>query len=180
MTRSRLVVFASTLIVGAGALTAVGALYLDPARAAVGPLPAEGLALPADSRFVIGIDVQRFVASPFYVALRRGHAKAQPEAFAEMEEKTGLNPERDVDRVVHRGPRGAPGMKKDRGVALIVGRFDRYKLGRAIETHKGVTTKNHQGTPVYLFNEETRRARPRWPSSTTTRWSWARRRAWRR
>jgi hypothetical protein len=49
-------------------------------------------------------------------------------------------------------------MKKDPGVAMISGRFDRYKLGRMAETRPGVTTKNHQGTSMYLYNEETKGA----------------------
>ena len=156
MNRSRLVVAASTFIVAAGALTAVGALYLDPARAAVGPLPAEGLALPADAQFVMGIDVRRFVASPFYARFGEEHAGIRPQAFAEMEEKTGINPERDVDAIYVAGRKGAEGKRHGGdGVVIVVGTFDRYKVQRAIETaKKAPTTANFQGTPVYLFNEE--------------------------
>jgi hypothetical protein len=155
MNKSRLVVLASTLIVGAGALTAVGALYLDPARAAVGPLPAEGLALPADSQFVMGIDVRRFVASPFYARFAQEQMAARPQAFAEMEEKTGINPERDVDALYVAGRKGATGKGRDGdGVVIVLGTFDRYKVSRAIETsHKGATSTKYQGTPVYLFEE---------------------------
>lgn len=154
MNRSRLVVLASTLIVGAGALTAVGALYLDPARAAVGPLPAEGLALPADAQFVMGIDVRRFVASPFYARFGEEHAAARPQAFAEMEEKTGIDPERDVDAIYVAGRKGSGKGRDGDGVVIVLGTFDRYKVSRAIETsHKGATSTKYQGTPVYLFEE---------------------------
>lgn len=155
MNKSRIVVLASTLIVGAGALTAVGALYLDPARAAVGPLPAEGLVLPADAQFVAGIDVRKFVASPFYSRFSEEHAQARPQAFAEMEAKTGINPERDVDAIYMAGRKTLGKRGADGGVVVVVGTFDRYKVQRAIETaHKGVTSLNYQGTAVYLFNEE--------------------------
>jgi hypothetical protein len=155
MNKSRMVVLASTLIVGAGALTAVGALYLDPARAAVGPLPAEGLVLPADAQFVAGIDVRKFVASPFYTRFSEEHAQARPQAFAEMEAKTGINPERDVDAIYMAGRKTLGKRGADGGVVVVVGTFDRYKVQRAIETsHKGVTSLNYQGTPVYLFNED--------------------------
>ena len=153
MTRSRLVVFASMLVVGVGVVAGVGAVYLDPARAAVGPLEAEALALPADTRFVLGLDVKRFVASPFYGRFAGESGQARPDAFGELQEKLGLDPERDLDRVVIAG-RDPAGMKSDPGVALITGRFDRYKLGRAAESKPGVTTKNHQGTSMYLYNEE--------------------------
>jgi hypothetical protein len=153
MTRSRMVVFVSMLVVGVGAVAAVGALYLDPARAAVGPLPAEALALPGDTRFVMGLDVKRFVASPFYARFAEKQGEARPDAFRELEEKLGLNPERDLDRVVIAG-RDPSAKGKDTGVALVTGRFDRYKLGRAAEEKPGVTTKNHQGTSMYLYDED--------------------------
>jgi hypothetical protein len=157
MTRSRLVVFASMVVVGLGVAAGVGAIYLDPARAAVGPLEAEALALPADTRFVVGLDVKRFVASPFYGRFASENGQARPDAFKQIEEKLGLNPERDLDRIVIAG-RDPSGVKKDPGVALITGRFDRYKLGRVAEERPGVTTKNHQGTSMYLYNEETKGA----------------------
>jgi hypothetical protein len=162
MNRSRLVIAASTFIVAAGALTAVGALYMDPARAAVGPLPAEGLALPADAQFVMGIDVRRFVASPFYARFSEEGGQARPQAFAEMEEKTGINPERDVDAIYVAGRKGTSGRRHDGdGVVIVTGTFDRYKVQRAIETadKKGVTSANHMGTPMYLFNEESGRGK---------------------
>ena len=161
MNKSRFVLAASTFIVAAGALTAVGALYMDPARAAVGPLPAEGLALPADAQFVMGIDVRRFVASPFYSRFGGEHAEGRPQAFAEMEAKTGIDPERDVDAIYVAGRRGAAGKRGDGdGVVIVTGTFDRYKVQRAIETgDKGVTSANHLGTPMYVFGEEARRGK---------------------
>jgi len=152
MTRSRLVVLSSMIVVAVGITGALGALYFDPARAAVGPLPAEGLSLPGDTRFVMGLDVHRFVASPFYQRFAKGDGTARPQAFKDLEEKTGLNPEKDVDRIVI----GGRGMDKgpDGGVVLVSGRLDRTRISRAIETEsKGVTHENHEGTTVYLFHE---------------------------
>jgi hypothetical protein len=145
MTRSRLVVFVSMVVVGLGVAAGISALYLDPARAAVGPVPAEGLVLPADSRFVMGVDVKRLTASPFY----KQQAALRPDAFRDLEAHTGVNPERDVDTLLVAG--GAP----NQGVALLVGTFDRARLARVIETEKKgqVTWKDVQGTTVYLFNE---------------------------
>jgi len=153
MTRSRLVVLSSLVVVGVGVVGALGALYFDPARAAVGPLPAEGLALPGDTQFVMGFDVHRFVASPFYQRFGKDRqGQGRPPGFTELEEKTGLNPERDVDRIVFAGRSVDKG--PEGGVILVSGRFDRTKLSRAIETEsKGVTFKSHEGTTVYLFRE---------------------------
>lgn len=158
MTRSRLVVFSSFVVVGLGVAAALGAFYLDPARASVGPLPGAALALPADARFVMGIDVKRFTSSPFYRKYAASKMAMRPDAFRDLEEKTGVNPERDVETIVIAGRDGAAG--KDSGVVLVIGDFDQSKLGRAIETEsKGkVTWKKHEGISVYLFNEATQGA----------------------
>jgi hypothetical protein len=151
MTRSRLAVLVSMIVVALGVLAGLGALWLDPARAAIGPLPAEALVLPADARFVMGFDVKRFTASPFYAryASERG---MQPESLRELEEKTGLNPARDVDQIV---VAGTPDVRKGSpGLALALGRFDLYKIGRTLETEGKVTGHNVDGVSVYVFKEE--------------------------
>ncbi len=161
MTRSRLVVTASFAAVGLGVAVALGALVLDPARAAVGPMPGEGLALPSGTRFVVGIDVARFTSSPMY---QKHAAKADltPEAFAELEEKTGLRPDRDIDQILIAGaPPAADGPA--RGAVLVFGRFDRYKLSRAIEADdekKNVSWKTVDGYTVYVFGEGRAKGRP--------------------
>lgn len=155
MTRSRLVVLGSALVVVTGVLAAAGALYLDPARAAVGPLPPQALSLPAGTRYVMGLDVKRFVASPLYLKFAAAREANRPRAFEELEAKTGLSPERDVDQVYIAGTRAAaPGRGGD-PLVVVTGRFDRAKVASAIEAHrKGVTSKNVAGTTVYLFNED--------------------------
>ena len=151
MTRSRLAVLVSTVVVALGVVAGLGALWLSSARAAVGPLPGEALILPADARFVMGFDVKRFTASPFYArfASERG---MQPEALRELEEKTGLNPARDLDQIV---VVGTPDVRKGSpGLALALGRFDLYKIGRALETEGKVIGHNVDGVSVYAFKEE--------------------------
>lgn len=155
MTRSRFVLIAAMTVVVVGVVAGLGALWMDTARAAVGPLAGEALILPRDARFVMGFDVKRFAASPFYAkfASQRG---MRPDALAELEEKTGLNPARDIDQIVIAGSGGQQGTP---GIAVALGRFDLYKLGRAIETQgKGATGANHEGVTVYSFAGEERRA----------------------
>lgn len=150
MTRSRAAVLVSTVVVVSGLIAGLGALWLDPARAAVGPMPGEALVLPADARFVMGFDVKRFTASPFYAryASQRG---MKPEALRELEERTGLDPARDVDQIVVVGTKnGASGSP---GLALALGRFDLYRIGRALETEGKVTGHNVAGLSVYVFKE---------------------------
>jgi hypothetical protein len=155
MKRSRLVVIGAGSVVGLGLALALGALVFDPARASVGPLPAEGLVLPADARFVMGLDVKRFVASPFYQ--RYASQGGKPDSFGDLQEKTGLDPARDVDQVIIAG---RPDQGENGAVVLVRGRFDRYKLTRSIETSgKNVTSKKHEGTAIYLFGEGRRGAK---------------------
>ncbi len=151
MSRSRLTVLLSSVVVVLGLVAGVGAVWLSQARAAVGPMPAEALVLPADARFVMGFDVKRFTASPFYArfASERG---MQPEALRELEEKTGLNPARDVDQIVVAG--SAVAGKSAPGLAMVFGRFDTYKLGRAMETEGKAVGHNVDGVSVYGFKED--------------------------
>jgi hypothetical protein len=152
MSGSRIFVLASMGAVAVGGAVTLGAFVLGTARAAVGPLPPDALPILVDARYVMGLDVARFYASSF--RKRYAHdASTRPEALREFEAKTGLDPERDVDRVFAAG--GAPG--DSRGVALIQGRFDPARIARAIETErKGVTWKPYLGLTVYLFGEDSR------------------------
>src|SRR5262245_29913349 len=150
MARSRLVVFAAMAVMAVGIAAALGALFLDPARAAVGPLPPDAMALLPQARFVMGLDVRRFADSAFYRKYAAPGTATRPQPFKDLEERTGLNPERDLDQVFLAGGSDV----KQGGTLLALGRFDRYKLGRAIENGKrGVTWKSLQGTTLYLFNE---------------------------
>jgi hypothetical protein len=149
VTQSRMVVIVSAVVVAGGIAAALGVRVVQPARAAVGPLPAEALPLLSDARFVMGLDVRRFAASEFHKRYA-GNGPMRPDAFHDLESKTGVNPERDVDQVFAAG--GTPG--EGRGVALVVGRFDRARIARALEAEpKDVTSKTQDGITVYLFRE---------------------------
>lgn len=153
MSRNSRFLVVALAVVGLGAAAGLGVLFLGPARAAVGPLPAEALILPADARFVGGFDVKRFVASPFYARYASGKT-TRPETFRELEEKTGLNPERDLDQVIVAG--SAPGQTGgDGGLVVVLGRFDRARINRLIEAEKkDVTSKELAGVVLYLFGED--------------------------
>lgn len=150
MTRSRLVVTSSLSLVVLVAAVAAGLLVLQPAAAAVGPLPPEALALPGDAPFLMGLDVRKLVASPFYQKQVGGSAQARLDAFREIQERTGLDPERDVEAIVFAGATGAG---PRRGVALVLGSFDEVKLTGAIERRPGVSSAKHQGVSVFSYAE---------------------------
>lgn len=152
MTRSRLLVAVSMGSVAVGAAVALGALALGTQRPPVGPLPAEALPILADARYVMGLDAARYFSSAFHKRYAQDAGK-RPEALVEFEAKTGLSPERDVDRVFAAG--SGPGGKD--GVAIIQGRFDRARLTHVIETErKGVTWRTHLGSRIYTFGQESR------------------------
>jgi hypothetical protein len=142
VSRGRLVIISSSGLVAAGVAAALGALALDPARAAVGPLSPAAMILPADTTFLVGVDVQRFAASP----LHRKFESVRFEDLNELEKKTGLRPDRDLDSVV------IGGNKAKAGITLASGRFDRTKIAHSIETEPpGVAWRDVAGTTLYTF-----------------------------
>jgi hypothetical protein len=151
MNRSRLVLFASVVIVALGVIAGLGVLWLDSARADVGPLPAEGLVLPAETRFVMGVDVKRFTASPMFTryADREG---MRPKAMRDLEEKTGLDLARDIDQIVVAGSReGGPQSKP---LVLVLGRFDVEKIGRSLEAEARANARTHEGVKIFSFADK--------------------------
>jgi hypothetical protein len=155
MSRSRQFAFASLGIVAVGVAVAVGALAFSSTKG-LGPLPAEALSLPAEAPFMAGIDVRRLVASEFYKRQMAARGEAHPDAFRELEEKTGLDPERDVDQIVIAGGKGGVGPA---GIVFVVGSFDEYKLSRAIEAKPGVTWEKREGATLYQFGDAGKAAR---------------------
>ncbi len=153
LTKSRLALLVATVVVVVGMLAGLGAFVLNPARAAVGPLPAEALLLPADARFVMGFDVKRFTASHFYTryAARPG---MRPQAFGELEQKTGLDAARDVDQIIVAG--SSVGGDADL-LALAIGRFDVAKLASALESEGKVSPYRHEGAAVWVFKDSPRK-----------------------
>ena len=148
MNRSRLVLFVSVVIVALGVIAGLGVLWLDSARADVGPLPAEGLVLPAETRFVMGVDVKRFTASPMFAryADREG---MRPKAMRDLEEKTGLDLARDIDQIVVAGSReGGPQSKP---LVLVLGRFDLDRIGGTMKTEGKANPRTHEGVTLFSY-----------------------------
>jgi hypothetical protein len=142
--RGRRVLVMSLAVVVAGVMAALGAMYLDPARAAVGPMPGVGLALPSDTRMVTGLDVRRFVASPFYQRFARTQQQ-RPQIFRDLEARTGVSPERDVDLFL------LSSQRSNGAAAIVMGRFDRRRISRTLERQAGVTTRTHEGGALYVM-----------------------------
>jgi hypothetical protein len=152
MTRSRLVLIVSVTVVALGVMGALGALYFDSARAAVGPLPGEGLVLPADTQFVMGIDVKRLVASPVWERYA-SRPSMRPEGLKKLEAWTGLDPARDIDQIVVAGRRGA-GKKQPTPLVMAMGHFDLERLGFTLEKAEDGKTSEFEGATLFSMEKK--------------------------
>jgi hypothetical protein len=147
MTHGRNVMLGSALVVGLGSSAALSALFLAGAKPGVGPLPAEALSLPSETRFLVGVDVKRLVASPLY----RRYAASSPAVFSEIKSRTGLDPERDIDRIVVTNT----SEKANSGVVLVWGSIHAAAISRSVETpdHKDVQRKNLGGETLFTYED---------------------------
>jgi hypothetical protein len=127
MTRASRFALLSSAVVMAGAGAAAAALLLAAKPAPSGPLPEIALVLPADARFVLGLDVRRFTASDLHKRYTAPGTVSRPEVFKTLEALTGLVVERDLDRCI------AAGMGPGRGLAMLIGRFDPARLRRVLD-----------------------------------------------
>ena len=152
MTRSRVALFVSVLVVALGVIAGLGALWLDSARAAVGPMPGEGLVLPADTQFVMGVDVKRLVASPIWERYA-SRPEMRPEGLRELEAWTGLDPARDIDQIVVAGRRAA-GKKQPPPLVMAMGRFDLKKLGWTLDKVEQGQTSQLEGTTLFTMEKK--------------------------
>lgn len=130
-------------------------LHAQPAPPAGGGLlPPEALELPAESQMLLGIDAHSVFASAEYKGLLEGSLPGGmplsetdkskirdgiAKGLAELEKKTGIRPERDVDRLVL--SLGGFGAKEPVVAALVMGRFDPARVGAAFESNLDERTK---------------------------------------
>jgi hypothetical protein len=138
-------------MVAAGVGLALSGLGISPGSVPIAgsALPSVGLMLPQDASFVGVLDVKRLASSAFYRKQAAGNA-SRLEAFRELEETTGLNPERDLDQLV------LAGTKERKGVALAVGRFDQARVRRVLEARPGVARESVAGVSLYSAPGRTR------------------------
>jgi hypothetical protein len=141
------------LAVAALVLAAGAASPADP-PAGRGRLPAEALDLPADARFVLGLDVPRFVASPLYRSHGQGPGSAaRLQAFDDLRRVAGIDPERDLSRIIVAG--FAPPRRE--GVALAFGAFDGARLDQALTSAPVRGARGQIGETVVYRLEDPRR-----------------------
>lgn len=130
-------------------VAAVGAYWWFTRSAAIGPLAAEALILPGDAAFLGGVDVKRITSGANYKKYLASNMGEMSSDLKELEQKTGINPERDVAQMFFTGRKQGD---KETGVALFIGHFDPARIGKAIladERHK-TTTRTVEGVTVYV------------------------------
>ena len=157
MNRSRRLILTAAAISVLGVGLAFSTRLTGTARAAVGPIPPEALALPADSSVVMGFDVRALTGSQFYAKFGGEGEPGRVDALAEIERKTGLNPERDIDSVViairanstepkTEGPRPH---RVDNALVFVTGRFDAARLESSIPEAGKAQKERRDGVTIY-------------------------------
>jgi len=161
MNRSRRLIVTAAAISVLGIGLAFSTRLTGTARAAVGPIPPEALALPADSSMVMGFDVRALTGSQFYAKFGGEGEPGRIDALAEIERKTGLNPARDIDSVVV-AIRTNPTEPKVEGdhkrhlenaLVFVTGRFDAARLESSIPETGKASKERREG--VTIFREAT-------------------------
>jgi hypothetical protein len=135
------------IVLGVASAAAVASLYADfSAKAAAAGLPRGLDYIPSDYRLVFGMNVQKFVQSPAYTKLRQNNPIGSDLAL--FVEKTGLDPVRDIAYLV-----GA-GNGRDRGIAVVSGRFNKDAIVRFIRSKATPQEQVYHGALLIMFPEQ--------------------------
>lgn len=155
MNRSRRLIATAAAVSVLGVGFAFATRITGTARAAVGPVPPEALALPADSSVVMGFDVRALTASEFYSKFGGEGEPGRVEALAELERKTGLNPTRDIDSVVVAVKARVadagddPRHSRENALIFVTGRFDAARLESSIPESGQASKERRDGVTIY-------------------------------
>ena len=146
ITRTRYFVVASLLVMGVGVGTGLVAYYVGfPAGAFTrGDGPDELRFLPRDAAVVAYVDVQDVMASQVRQKLHRA-LPAGENGQREFQERTGINIETDIDRIVAcLNPGGAGNNLSGAGLVVARGRFDEVKIEALMREH-GAHVEDYRG-----------------------------------
>lgn len=157
MNRSHRLILTAAAVSVLGVGVAFSTRLTGTARAALGPVPPEALALPADSSVVMGFDVKALTGSQFYAKFGGEGEPGRVGALAEIERKTGLNPARDIDSVVIAIRANAAEPKTDgvgrhrpeNALVFVTGRFDAARLESSIPEAGRATKERRDGVTIY-------------------------------
>jgi hypothetical protein len=154
MNRSRRLIATAAAISVLGVGLAFSTRLTGTARAAVGPVPPEALALPSDSAVVMGFDVRAMTSSQFYAKFSGEGEPGRVDALAELERKTGLNPERDIDSIVVAiratgKPEAGANRRPENALIFVTGRFDAARLESSVPEAGRASRERRDGVTIY-------------------------------
>jgi hypothetical protein len=145
-------VSASALVmIGVAGAVALLALYSGHLVRASAPSVPEALNnVPSDYQFVSGINVQRFVTSPYYARIREKQNQTPQVGndLATFTQKTGVDPARDVSYLIFAGA------SKGNGIGIAAGYFDRNKIINYIRSKSSPTEIEYAGRQVIMFPDK--------------------------
>jgi len=136
--RHRKFVVATTVMMFMSAAVIAGLAFYSAhvAKASVPNLPHSIHYLPTTSQGVFGMNVQKFIQSPFYAKLQSKQGDRIGQDLQEFIAKTGVDPTKDVQYIV---AAARPGTGKGAGVAIAVGTFNSGSI---------IAYINSKGTPI--------------------------------
>ena len=106
--------------------------------------------LPKDSTFLFSVDMKKLAATALYNKIKEDTKTL--EKYNEFVEKTGVDPEKHVERIILAIP---PDVEETQEVAIVVfGTFDREKILSAIEEKGEIETSTYEGLDVYSFTPD--------------------------
>jgi hypothetical protein len=135
-------------------LLIIAALMLSCLKKKITPDKALSL-VPKESTFVVLIDMKKVAVTEFYNKIKKDEESFK--GYNEFVQKTGIVPERDVDKVaISVGER--MGEKDGDVVALVFGRFDKEKIISSIKKEAAkegaqVVSEEYQGQELYKIEE---------------------------
>jgi hypothetical protein len=148
MKHRKFVIASAVVMIGVAGAIALLALYPGHlVKASVPSLPDALNNIPSDYQFISGINVQRFVTSPYYARIRQKQNQAPQigNDLATFIEKTGVDPARDISYLVFAGG------SKGNGVGIVAGTFDADKIVSYIRSKASPTEIQYAGARVIMI-----------------------------
>jgi len=149
MNRKRFVAASSVLMVMIAGLVAGLALYTGlGVRASGQGLPEAVAHLPADTVAVFGMNVQRFLASPFYARVEEKHGDRIGKDLTDFIAQTGVDPRRDLHYIIAGGRAGET--LGHQGVAIAVGSFNTSAITTFINSKHPAAETAYKGVKMMM------------------------------
>ncbi len=107
--------------------------------------------IPADYHFLVGVNVQKFVASPAYVRITQKQSPLKARELDEFVQRTGVDPARDVSYMI--AAAGAGSERKEASIAIVVGRFNEDAIKSYVRTKFSPAELQYAGHTVFTLPE---------------------------